>query len=149
MSESNISAIPMASKSKSDQIENELGEKLVSTKITSEIDYLKKMKLRSYLQTNGTPEAKAIASFQSQDDKRKEQTYVKLIKLYKDAEDEEKNELAEKNPGRAKRNEMASIYATFGYEDLYSIACVISEIQRVKQSNKNVISIVDNVEAIK
>ena len=144
MSETNISAIPMASKSKSDQIENELGEKLVSTKITSEIDYLKKMKLRSYLQTNGTPEAKAIASFQSQDDKRKEQTYVKLIALYKAAEVEEK----EGKPERVKRNEMSNIYATFGYEDLYSIACVISEIQRVKQSNKNVISIVDNVEAI-
>ena len=145
MSESNISAVPMAKKSASDQIENELGEKLVSTKITSEIDYLKKMKLRSYLQTNGTPEAKAIASFQSQDDKRKEQTYVKLIKLYKESEDEERRELNNEKPGRVKRNEMANIYATFGYEDLYSISCVISEIQRVKQSNKNVLSIVENI----
>lgn len=141
MSDNNVSAIPIASKSKSDQIENELGEKLVSTKITSEIDYLKKMKLRSYLQMNGSAEAKAIASFQSQDDKRKEQTYVKLIALYKEAEEEEKENKKE----RIKRNEMANIYATFGYEDLYSIACVISEIQRVKQSNKNVLSIVDNV----
>ena len=99
------------------------------------------MKLRSYLQTNGTPEAKAIASFQSQDDKRKEQTYVKLIALYKAAEVEEK----EGKPERVKRNEMANIYATFGYEDLYSISCVISEIQRVKQSNKNVLSIVENI----
>ena len=145
MSESNISAIPMASKSKSDQIENELGEKLVSTKITSEIDYLKKMKLRSYLQTNGTEEAKAIASFQSQDDKRKEQTYVKLIALYKSAEKEEEEELKGNKPGRVKRNEMSNIYATFGYENLYEIACVVSEIQRVKQSNKNVLSIVENI----
>ena len=145
MSESNISAVPMAKKSASDQIENELGEKLVSTKITSEIDYLKKMKLRSYLQTNGTPEAKAIASFQSQDDKRKEQTYVKLIALYKAAEDEEKKELNNEKPGRVKRNEMSNVYATFGYSDLYSIACVVSEIQRVKQSNKNVLSIVENI----
>ena len=145
MSESNISAVPMAKKSASDQIENELGEKLVSTKITSEIDYLKKMKLRSYLQTNGTPEAKAIASFQSQDDKRKEQTYVKLITLYKAAEDEERRELNNENPGRIKRNEMAAIYSNFGYEDLYSISCVISEIQRVKQSNKNILSIVESI----
>ena len=145
MSESNISAVPMAKKSASDQIENELGEKLVSTKITSEIDYLKKMKLRSYLQTNGTPEAKAIESFQSQDDKRKEQTNVKLIKLYKESEDEEKAELEGSKPGRTKRNEMSNIYATFGYSDLYSIACVVSEIQRVKQSNKNVLSIVENI----
>ena len=145
MSDKNISAIPMASKSKSDQIENELGEKLVSTKITSEIDYLKKMKLRSYLQTNGSDEIKAIASFQSAYDKRKEQTYCKLIKLYKESESEEKRELEGTKPGRAKRNEMANIYATFGYEDLYSIACVISEIQRVKQSNKNVLSIVENI----
>ena len=143
--QNNISAIPMASKSKSDQIENELGEKLVSTKITSEIDYLKKMKLRSYLQTNGSDEAKAIASFQSQDDKRKEQTYVKLINLYKEAEKEEKRELNKENPGRVKINEMANIYATFGYENLYEISCVISEIQRVKQSNKNVLSIVDSI----
>ena len=145
MSDKNIQAIPMAKKSASDQIENELGEHLSTSKITSEIDYLKKMKLRSYLQTHGaSDEVKAIASFQSQDDKRKEQTYVKLIALYKAAEEEEKENKKE----RTKRNEMASIYATFGYEDLYSIACVISEIQRVKQSNKNVISIVDNVEAI-
>ena len=145
MSDNNISAIPMASKSKSDQIENELGEKLVSTKITSEIDYLKKMKLRSYLQTHGTDQAKAIAAFQSADDKRKEETYVKLINLYKAAEQEEKAELEGSKPGRTKRNEMAAIYSNFGYEDLYSIACVISEIQRVKQSNKNILSIVESI----
>ena len=145
MSDKNIQAIPMAKKSASDQIENELGEHLSTSKITSEIDYLKKMKLRSYLMANGSDETKAIASFQSQDDKRKEQVYVKLIKLYKDSEKEEKDELDGKTPGRAKRNEMANIYATFGYEDLYSIACVISEIQRVKQSNKNVLSIIESI----
>ena len=145
MSDKNIQAIPMAKKSHSDQIEDQLGEKLTSTKITSEIDYLKKMKLRSYLMANGTDETKAIASFQSQDDKRKEQIYVKLIKLYKDSEKEEKDEMEGKTPGRVKRNEMSNIYATFGYEDLYSIACDISEIQRVKQSNKNVLSIIENI----
>ena len=97
------------------------------------------------MQTNGTPEVKAIAAFQSQDDKRKEQTYVKLIALYKASEDEETRELNKEKPGRAKRNELSNLYATFGYEDLYSIACVISEIQRVKQSNKNVLSIVENI----
>ena len=146
MSDKNIQAIPMAKKSASDQIENELGEHLSTSKITSEIDYLKKMKLRSYLQTHGaSDEVKAIASFQSQDDKRKEEIYVKLIKLYKDAEKEEKDELDGKTPGRAKRNEMSNVYATFGYQDLYSIACVISEIQRVKQSNKNVLSIIESI----
>ena len=54
-------------------------------------------------------------------------------------------ELEGSKPGRAKRNEMSNIYATFGYSDLYSIACVVSEIQRVKQSNKNVLSIVENI----
>ena len=141
----NIQAIPMAKKSASDQIENELGEHLSTSKITSEIDYLKKMKLRSYLQTHGSDEAKAIASFQSQDDKRKEKTYVKLIELYKSAEREEQDELEGKTKTRAKRNQMSSIYASFGYEDLYSIACVISEIQRVKQSNKNVLSIIESI----
>ena len=94
---------------------------------------------------NGSDETKAIASFQSQDDKRKEKTYVKLIALYKAAEKEEQEELEGKTPGRNKRNQMANIYATFGYEDLYSIACVISEIQRVKQSNKNVLSIIESI----
>ena len=146
MSDKNIQAIPMAKKSASDQIENELGEHLSTSKITSEIDYLKKMKLRSYLQTHGaSDEVKAIASFQSADDKRKEEIYVKLIKLYKDSEKEEREEAEGKKPGRAKRNELANIYSVFGYQDLYSIACVISEIQRVKQSNKNVLSIIESI----
>ena len=84
MSESNVQAVPMAKKSTSDSLENDMGKTLISTKITSEIDFLKRMKLKAQIAgfPGATSSTKAIAEFESSDDKRVQNNYVKLIKLY-------------------------------------------------------------------
>ena len=41
-----IEAIPMAKQTKQETVENDLGKELKSTKITSAIDFLKRMKLK-------------------------------------------------------------------------------------------------------
>jgi len=151
-----VNAIPMSKQNASEQVENDLGANLKSSKITSEIDFLKKMKLKAqlYKETpSGTKEGDAlrsIASFQSSDDKRIQVVYSKLIALYQAAEqekeDEERKPEAEKaSVGRVARNEMSNIYSQFGYHDLYHIASVISEIQRVKTENADIMSSVRKI----
>jgi len=150
----NISAIPMAKQSASETIENDLGRHLKSSPITSEIDFLKKMKLKTQLMDsvkNSSLSAKekdsltAIAKFQSNDDKRIQETYSKLIKVYQDAE-AEKNDKDSNKPGevvRTKRNELSNLYSQFGYRDLYDIASTISEIQRTVVENRDIMGAVD------
>jgi len=84
---------------------------------------------------------KEIANFQSADDKRIQDVYAKLIKMYQAAEAEK----AENKAERTARNEMANIYAQFGYKDLYQIAAVIAEIKRVKTENEDIMSTVTKV----
>jgi hypothetical protein len=40
---------------------------------------------------------------------------------------------------------MANIYAQFGYKDLYQIAAIVAEIQRVKQENEDIMSTVKGI----
>jgi len=151
-----VNAIPMAKQNASEQVENDLGKELKSSKITSEIDFLKKMKLKAQLfreTAAGTTQGDAlrkIASFQSSDDKRIQVVYSKLIALYEAAENEKQTEEnkpeAEKaTVGRIARNEMSNIYSQFGLHDLYHIASVISEIQRVKTENADIMSSVRKI----
>ena len=90
---------------------------------------------------------KAIADFQSADDKRIQEVYAKLIAMYQAAE-AEKNAAA-LNPSapitRERRNILANLYAQFGYKDLYEIATVVAEIKRVKQENIDIMSSVDQI----
>ena len=44
-----VNAIPMAKQTKEEVIENDLGKTLKSSKITSEIDFLKRMKLKQQI----------------------------------------------------------------------------------------------------
>lgn len=143
-----VNAIPMAKQTASETVENDLGKTLASTKVTSEIDFLKRMKLRKqitqYIGTTPSAEdatLKEIADFQSADDKRIQDVYAKLIKMYQAAEAEKAGGTAE----RKARNEMANIYAQFGYKDLYQIAAVIAEIKRVKTENEDIMSTVTKV----
>ena len=152
----NVQAIPMAKQNASETIENDLGKKLKSSPITSEIDFLKKMKLKTQLMDSVTRSALsdaekksiiAISSFQSADDKRIQTVYSQLIKLYQDAE-EEKND-PDKNPPKAldrtKRNELSNVYAQFGYRDLYDIAATIAEIKRTVTENRDIMGAVDSI----
>ena len=143
MSDSNVQAIPMARKSTSDSLENDMSKTLTSTKITSEIDFLKRMKLKAQIAgyAAASDNVKAISQFESVDDKRVQANYVKLISLY----DESEKERVETPTVRVKRNELSNIYSVFGFNDLYSIASTISEIERVRSSNTDIISVVDSL----
>jgi tRNA U38,U39,U40 pseudouridine synthase TruA len=99
-----IEAIPMAKQTKQETVENDLGTELKSSKIVSEIDFLKKMKLKAKLASSaGTDDAgkalKRIAEFQSEDDLRIQEVYSKLIVKYQQAETEKKRAVT--NPGEA------------------------------------------------
>lgn len=137
----NISAIPMAKQNASEQIENDLSKNsLRSSKVTSEIDFLKRMKLKKYIASVADGALKEIVEFQSADDERIQKIYAKLIKMYKDAEAEKKSAALDPSVGRTARNAMSNIYSQFGYKDLYEIASVISEIQRVRSENEDIMS---------
>ena len=142
-----VNAIPMAKQTKEEVVENDLGKTLKSSKITSEIDFLKRMKLKQQIskEATGDPSLKAIADFQSADDKRIQSVYAKLIKIYEDAEAEKAEAAKEPSTARTKRNILANIYAQFGYKDLYEIAAVVAEIKRVKQENEDIMSSVNTI----
>lgn len=144
-----VNAIPMAKQTKEEVIENDLGKTLKSSKITSEIDFLKRMKLKQQISvaatTSGDTSLKAIADFQSADDKRIQEVYSKLIAMYQAAEDEKKAAVLTPSTSREKRNILANLYATFGYRDLYEIASVISEIRRVQNENLDIMSSVNTI----
>ena len=143
----NISAIPMAKQS-SETVENDLGKTLKSSKITSAIDFLKRMKLKKYISSlagvAGTP-LKEIVDFQSTDDERIQKIYAKLIQMYTAAEAEKAAAVAEPATPRTARNVLSNLYAQFGYKDLYEIAAVIAEIQRVKSENEDIMSSVKGI----
>ena len=143
MSDSNVQAVPMAKQSTSDSLENDLSKTLTSSKITSEIDFLKRMKLKAQIAgyEGATEDVKAISKFESADDKRVQNNYVKLIKLYNDSESEKKDTPLV----RTKRNELSNIYSVFGFNDLYSIASTISEIERVRSANEDILSVVKSL----
>jgi len=142
-----VNAIPMAKQNAAEQVENDLGKTLKSSKITSEIDFLKRMKLKQTIskEAKDDPTLKAIADFQSADDKRIQDVYAKLIKIYQNAEVEKEKATRDPTTARTNRNTLANIYATFGYRDLYEIASVVSEIKRVKQENEDVMSSVNTI----
>ena len=143
-----VNAIPMAKQTKEEVVMNDLTGTLKSSKITSEIDFLKRMKLKQTIskEAKDDPSLKAIADFQSADDKRIQTVYATLIKIYENAEKEK--EAAVTSPtttARTHRNVLANIYAQFGYKDLYEIAAVVAEIKRVKQENEDIMSSVNTI----
>ena len=142
-----VHAIPMAKQNASEKIENDLGTSLKSSKITSEIDFLKRMKLKQTIskEAKDDPSLKAIADFQSADDKRIQDVYAKLIKLYQNAEEEKERAARDPSTARTNRNIRSNIYAQFGYKDLYEIAAVVAEIKRVKQENEDIMSSVNTI----
>ena len=105
------------------------------------------MKLKQQIsrEATGDPSLKAIAEFQSADDKRIQEVYAKLIAMYQAAEKEKKDELGKPVQERTKRNILSNLYAQFGYKDLYEISATISEIRRVKQENEDIMSSVNTI----
>ena len=122
--------------------EDDMPDRLKSSDISSEIDFLKRIKLKAQILQSASvlsiadPKYKisdddvAAASFESQEDKRKKNWYHKLIKLY--------NKTSSVNPEEklAAKKDLAYIYSVYGMKDLYELACDLSNIERTTETNK-------------
>ena len=130
--------------------EDDMPRKLQSSGISSEIDFLKRIKLRAQiLSANVTIAASsgvklytddiAAVSFESKEDKRKKQYYAKLIKVYNDsvapADPLNPDEVKAKLQAKMK---LSYLYSIYGMKDLYELACDLSQVERVQESNEEI-----------
>ena len=127
--------------------EDDLPANLKSSGITSEIDYLKRLKLRSQIIANNTvggglhADELAIPKFKSAEDSRLEKYYGKLIILYnKTIKAPAGLELTpgEKSAIMQAKMELAYLYSIYGYKSLYQLAHDLSEVERVQNSNEEI-----------
>ena len=128
--------------------EDDLPANLKSSGITSEIDYLKRLKLRSQIIANNTvggglhADELAIAKFKSAEDSRLEKYYGKLIILYNKTIKEPANKItrtpAENEAVMQAKMELAYLYSIYGYKPLYQLAHDLSEVERVQKSNNEI-----------
>ena len=132
--------------------EDEMPDRMKSSDISSEIDFLKRFKLKAQIlqsanALSGAPaqfkisdDDVAAASFESQEDKRKKKFYSKLIKLYNDSI----NTTDAKLKLKAKKD-LAYLYSVYGMKDLYELACDLSKIQRTQEHNTEALSVSENI----
>jgi hypothetical protein len=131
--------------------EDEMPDRMKSSDISSEIDFLKRIKLKAQILQSAqalagktgfeiSQDDVAAASFESQEDKRKKKFYSKLIKLYNESintDDADKKLEAKKN--------LAYLYSVYGMKDLYELACDLSKIQRTQEHNSEALSVSENI----
>ena len=131
--------------------EDEMPDRLKSSDISSEIDFLKRIKLKAQILQSAealagkadkykiSDEDVAAASFESQEDKRKKRFYSKLIALYnKSTSDDAAIKL------EAKKN-LAYLYSVYGMKDLYELACDLSNIERTTETNKEATTVANDI----
>ena len=137
--------------------EDDLPANLKSSGVSSEIDYLKRLKLRTQIMANLKVSEKdapdgphkdelLIAGFKSAEDARIEKYYGKLIKLYNRSVDENPSKSDDKLKAKM---ELAYLYSIYGYKNLYQLAHDLSEVQRVQKSNDEIKHLSENMDAIK
>ena len=131
--------------------EDEMPDRLKSSDISSEIDFLKRIKLKAQILQSAealagkadkykiSDEDVAAASFESQEDKRKKKFYSQLITLYnKTTSDDAAVKL------EAKKN-LAYLYSVYGMKDLYELACDLSNIERTTETNKEATTVANDI----
>ena len=123
--------------------EDDLPANLKSSGITSEIDYLKRLKLRSQIIANGSAgglhaDELAIAKFKSAEDTRLEKYYGQLINLYNKTIKEHGEDEAKRKAIMQAKMELAYLYSIYGYKNLYQLAHDLSEVERVQNSNEEI-----------
>ena len=131
--------------------EDEMPDRLKSSDISSEIDFLKRIKLKAQILQSAealagkadkykiSDEDVAAASFESQEDKRKKKFYSQLITLYnKTTSDDAAGKL------EAKKN-LAYLYSVYGMKDLYELACDLSNIERTTETNKEATTVANDI----
>jgi len=130
--------------------EDEMPDKMKSSGITSEIEFLKRIKLKAQILAanhtlgsgNGLPEDDlAAASFESAEDKRKKKFYAKLIYLYKLSTGEPVT--ADKKLDAKMR--LAYMYSVYGMKDLYELACDLARIEATQESNAEITNLSDSL----
>ena len=120
--------------------EDDMPNKLRSSGISSEIDFLKRIKLKaqilqSALALKGDASlelAKAdivAAKFESHEDIRKKKYYQKLIELYEQTSDSDATKKLDA------KKDLAYLYSVYGMKDLYELACDLSNIERTTETN--------------
>ena len=124
--------------------EDDLPANLKSSGITSEIDYLKRLKLRSQIMANNATggglhaDEIAIAKFKSAEDTRLEKYYGQLINLYNKTIVEHGDDDAKRKAVMQSKMELAYLYSIYGYKNLYQLAHDLSEVERVQRSNNEI-----------
>ena len=129
--------------------EDDMPRKLQSSGISSEIDFLKRIKLRAQILASapaltaaGTPLSAddiAAVGFESKEDKRKKGYYAKLITVYNESvvAADPANAAAVKAKLEAKMK-LSYLYSIYGMKDLYELACDLSQVERVQESNEEI-----------
>ena len=124
--------------------EDDLPANLKSSGITSEIDYLKRLKLRSQIMANNATggglhaDEIAIAKFKSAEDTRLEKYYGQLINLYNKTIVEHGDDDVKRKAVMQSKMELAYLYSIYGYKNLYQLAHDLSEVERVQKSNNEI-----------
>jgi hypothetical protein len=131
--------------------EDDLPANLKSSGITSEIDYLKRLKLRSQIIANNTvggglhADELAIAKFKSAEDTRLEKYYGQLINLYNKTIVEHGDDDAKRKAVMQSKMELAYLYSIYGYKNLYQLAHDLSEVERVQKSNNEIKNLTEDM----
>ena len=130
--------------------EDDLPANLKSSGITSEIDYLKRLKLRSQIIANGSAgglhaDEIAIAKFKSAEDTRLEKYYGKLIVLYNKTIVDPKATGYDAAKVLRSKQELAYLYSIYGYKNLYQLAHDLSEVERVQKSNDEIKNLTEDM----
>ena len=132
--------------------EDDMPHKLQSSGIHSEIDFLKRIKLRAQVLSSqqGLAAENKISkedidavSFESKEDKRKKGYYSKLITIYNASVKEPANAAAgytvdEKEAKLQAKMKLSYLYSIYGMKDLYELACDLSNVERVQESNEEI-----------
>jgi hypothetical protein len=131
--------------------EDEMPDRLKSSDISSEIDFLKRIKLKAQILASANALASAApqykipdedvvaASFESQEDKRKKKFYSKLIALYNKTTITGTTAVplsaAQQAEKLSAKKDLAYLYSVYGMKDLYELACDLSKIERTSETN--------------
>ena len=132
---------------------DDLFANLNSSGITSEIDYLKRLKLRSQIMANNTlggglhADEIAIAKFKSAEDTRLEKYYGQSINLYNKTIVEHGDDDAKRKAVMQSKMELAYLYSIYGYKNLYQLAHDLSEVERVQNSNEEIKNLANNMDS--
>lgn len=132
--------------------EDDMPHKLSSSGIHSEIDFLKRIKLRAQVLSSQqgldpahklSPEDIVAVSFESKEDKRKKSYYSKLITIYNDSVKKPADVAAgytqgEKDAKLQAKMKLSYLYSIYGMKDLYELACDLSNVERVQESNEEI-----------